>query len=196
MKRDCIEDKDSLLALDYEAFDQDMWGGWREVSYRNNNGCQLEAAQLISEYKLLKPELADWQLRMLHWHEGQLYAFTGESEKAIELFSKSYQPNPKTTAWNLYVTASIAFLNKDRETFDQSYDELRNIPEPANWDDTVKNTQEKFNYTPRWPTNINVFEAFDRCFDKPYSEAYSNCNAGIRKNVRKTGDSAKASESP
>ena len=195
-KRICVEDREALLDLNYKAFDQDIWGGWREVSYRNNNGCQREAAQLIADYKAQATDLEDWQLRMLHWHEGQLYAFEGESKRAIGLFGESYEPNPKNKAWNLYVTASIAFLNKDRFTFDNSYDELRDIPKPAHWEEMVKNTEETYNYTPLWPNNINVFEAFDRCFEKTYSEAYSGCNEGIRKFERMTAAEAESSESP
>ncbi len=194
-KRLCIENREALLALDYEAFDTDIWGGWRKVSYRNNNGCQIEAAQLIADYKAHSTDLEDWQLRMLHWHEGQLYAFEDEAERAIGLFGESYEPNPKNNAWNLYVTASIAFLKKDRGTFDQSFDELRAIPKPEHWEQRFKNTEEKYGYTPLWPTNINVFEAFDRCFEKSYSEAYTGCNEGLRKFDRKTAAEAKSSES-
>src|SRR5688500_4273766 len=48
----CAYDKDALLALDEHAFDQDLangGGGWRKIG--NIPGCELAAAELISDYR-------------------------------------------------------------------------------------------------------------------------------------------------
>ena len=190
----CIEDREALLALDYEAFDQDFQGGWRAVS--EQPGCMIAAAELIVEYNHQLISNGNPVRKSLPWHAGQLYASEGETQKAISLFKQSYAPVGNSKSWNLYVDASIAFLEKDRAGFDQKFKELRDLPKPPNWEQSVKYTQEKWGYTPQWPNNLNVFEAFDRCFEKTYSEAYGACNRGIRRIDPTEEDSGEPSESP
>ena len=191
----CIEDEDreALLALDYEAFDQDMSGGWRAVSERD--GCKIAAAELIVEYREELAEKGASIPKILPWHAGQLYAFEAEKDKAIALFRQSYSPDRTNRSWDLYVSASIAFLQKDRDSFDVYHAELLELPKPENWDEAVKVTEEKFGFTPQWPSNLNVFDAFDRCFGKSYAEAYGECNRGIGKLVIPKDNNEESSES-
>lgn len=54
----CSHDKEALLALDENAFDQDLsngGGGWRKIG--NVPGCELAAAELISAYRAKYPIL-------------------------------------------------------------------------------------------------------------------------------------------
>jgi hypothetical protein len=47
----CEFDREKLLALDQDAFDQDMNGGWRKLG--NVPKCQSVAADLIRDYRVL-----------------------------------------------------------------------------------------------------------------------------------------------
>ena len=49
---DCSYDLDAMLALDQQAFDQDMDGGWRPLGQRD--GCEAAAAELIREWRHAK----------------------------------------------------------------------------------------------------------------------------------------------
>lgn len=176
---DCISDRSRLLALDFETFDQDYTQGFRSIAEKA--GCQLYVADLIGDYRETNADkLRTAQLNTLLWHEGQIRALAGDTAKAIAAFEGSYKP--RNRVWNLYVDASIAFLKKDRGAFDVSYRELERLPKPDYWDQLVENTRSKYNYTPVWPSNINVLRAFDRCFDETYQEAYGSCNKGISLN--------------
>jgi len=60
----CTYDRAAMLALDEQAFDQDMAGGWRPLSGR---GCHREAADLIRDWRDAHPG----RLRrpyLLFWH--------------------------------------------------------------------------------------------------------------------------------
>ena len=73
---DCSYDLEAMLALDWRAFDQDMNGGWRPLSYA---GCDLEAAELIRRWRYEKRE----HISVLYWHEGQLRANIGQTQEAV-----------------------------------------------------------------------------------------------------------------
>ncbi len=45
----CHYDRAALMALDEDAFDQDMAGGWRKLEY---DGCEAEAADLIRDWRV------------------------------------------------------------------------------------------------------------------------------------------------
>ncbi|MEO1323224.1 MAG: hypothetical protein AAFV59_09485 [Pseudomonadota bacterium] len=177
----CVENRDALLALDAKTFDRTIGEGWRTVAAKE--GCQLAAADLIAEYRETKLPSEDLRSgSSLIWHEGQARAMGGQTEAAIIILAQARRSkidNSADTAWNLYVDATIAFLKQDRMALDQTYAELSALPEPDYWAAAVENTKEKYGFTPVWPNNINVVEAFQRCFEKPYSEAYSRCNEGL-----------------
>ena len=103
----CIVDREALLELDQNAFDQDMEGGWRPVA--NRPECRGEAADLIAEYRQRRIDSGadDSDLSILYWHEGQLRAMDDDSEAAATLFEASYSPGDDPT-WVHYAEASIA----------------------------------------------------------------------------------------
>lgn len=147
----CIEDREALLSLSQQDFDQDMTGGWRGVSYRE--GCEEAAADLIAEYRTrhgLENQFILW------WHEGQVRAALGQTDEALALFKRSYQTdNPDTfldEAWNYYADATIAFLERDFDALLAAREKLSQLPIPQ---------------------NIEVVDSLIRCYDRPYSEAYS-----------------------
>lgn len=161
--KDCFlsaNDLALMLKLDYQAFDQTLPnGGWRGLA---NNGCELEATKLVEIYHLHHYEdLLPWQARVLYWHAGQVYAALSQTELAVARFKKSYNSNEKNDdklKWNSYVKGSIAFLEHDFKALIVARDELRKA--------------DKIQPNP----NLKFLEAFVRCFNKSYKEAYNpNC---------------------
>ena len=114
------EERQRLMSLDFEAFDQDMQGGWR--TYGNQLKFEL-AAGLIEEYIGLHPEIEEGQLSVMKWHAGQMYALADKNEKAIP-FMEASKKEEDVMSWNTYVEATIAFLKKDKELLAQKREEL------------------------------------------------------------------------
>lgn len=166
----CIKDRAALLAKDQDAFDQDLKGGWRTISYRK--GCEIAAAELLRDYRQAHPKAV---MDSLYWHEGQVRAFIGHYEEAIALFKKSYTPQSNKD-WSYYAKATIAFLENDRNSLEKAYEGLRTLPLPDNWQEITAAFKKKFGATMQWPMNIGVVEALRDCFGKPYKEAYFKCN--------------------
>jgi hypothetical protein len=162
---DCSYDLEAMLALDRDAFDQDLQGGWRPLSMKE--GCEIAAAELIREWRHTKREHAS----ILYWHEGQMRAFGGQTDEAIALFRLTYKPAEEDAdfGWNHYVSGTIAFLEGDREQLDAAIARLKTIPEAESSSFTLPDgTVVKMS----WPPNLNVLEAFERCWGKTYKEAY------------------------
>lgn len=108
---------------------------------------------------------------ILTWHEGQARAMAGQTQQAIELFDQSRHP-PEEDApfgWNLYVDGSIAFLRGDRQALQSARDRLAILPRPENFS-PVGTDGEVIEIA--WPLNLNVLDAFLRCWGQPYKAAY------------------------
>ena len=114
------EERQRLMSLDFEAFDQDMQGGWR--TFANEEQFEL-AADLIVEYLGLHQDLDDGQLSVMNFHVGQMYALAGENAKAVPYMKASKKTND-VMAWNAYVDATIAFLEKNKEMMEIKRKEL------------------------------------------------------------------------
>lgn len=121
----CALNKEVMLNLDEQNFDQGMTdgGGWRKIASRKE--CELVAADLIAEYRQVHGDSP-----LLFWHEGQLRAFSGQYTQAIALFEKSYKPKQQDFGWNAYADATIAFLEGDAETLEQALSRLKSTPPP------------------------------------------------------------------
>jgi hypothetical protein len=160
----CAYDRDRLLALDENAFDQDFNGGWRALA--QNPKCELAAADLVRDYRKTHHSSAF----ILFWHEGQLRADAGQMKEAIALFDQSRRKNDKY-GWNFYVDGTIAFLKHDRSSLLNARQSLAALPRPADWGPFM------FNGKPvevPWPENLNVLDGLLKCFDRPYKEAYAS----------------------
>jgi hypothetical protein len=98
------------LKLTYEEFDQTPGNGWRALEARK---CYREAALLIDKYILSN----NANQTSLKWHLLQMYAFSGESNKALEIVSAVMLPDEQQSnspfLWNDYVLATAGFLAKD-----------------------------------------------------------------------------------
>ena len=177
-----------LMELDIETFDQSFDGdGWRGVAAQE--GCEAAAADILEAYILFSRPYADGFDRTVKWHAGQLRASAGETDRAIAIFKGTYDRlnvgDIDAVEWNLYVDATIAFLQDDYDALVAARDELAkqevsedekaarrkfladnpNIQMPEGFVDAVQ--------------NLNVVEGFVTCFGKPYSVAYSReCQPG------------------
>lgn len=167
--KDCVHDRDTLLALDYDAFDQNPEGGWRPLGA--DPACYATAAALIAAYRDRHTASLDpGQQRILHWHEGQLRAGDGERAAAITLFEAARDDDGP--AWNLYVDATLAFMRHDRDAFDRSREALAALPKPDGWDESAADMQRRFGFRPTWPMNLDVVDRMASCFDADYFAAY------------------------
>ena len=101
----CDVDREALLAQDQQAFDQDLEGGWRPLA---DAGCLLEAADLIRDWRLAHAS----DDHVLTWHEGQVRAMAGQTERAATLLASAHTPNGQRIpiGWNQYVDGTVAFL--------------------------------------------------------------------------------------
>lgn len=173
----CTYDRDKMLSLDEQAFDQDTsngGSGWRAVAAVP--GCALVAADLVRDYR----DKHQTTSTTLPWHEGQLRAGAGEVDEAIALMEASRKPREEDLAgWNPYVDATIAFLRKDRDALMSAREQLASVsPTPD-----LPPVQDGYIELPvndsqvmkiRWPPNIDVVDGLVRCFGKDYEIAYSN----------------------
>jgi hypothetical protein len=161
---DCSFDREALLALDYQAFDQDSKGGWRALAQK---GCNRAAADLIRDWREHHRDNG----YMLFWHEGQSRAFSGDYRAAIGLFEKSRRPpGEDQIGWNFYVDGSVAFLRGDLPKLRVARVRLTRVPKPLEWDG-MRGTDGKL-LNASWPVNLNVLDGFIRCWGKRYSDAY------------------------
>lgn len=167
----CISDREQMLSLDYNAFDQDPQLGWRSID--NRPECRLEKADLLREYHerlQARGEPVVWDTQqgsvtlsdtgetgILYWHEGQLRAFAGQTTHAIALFRKSLKPAGENYgAWNQYALGSIAFLEGDMEELKANADVLKQYnPDSA---------------------NLRVLQRMIHCFGSTYAHAYSSAS--------------------
>lgn len=149
------EKRDQLLELDYKAFDQTLPdGGWRGL-----NSCSLVARDLIDAYLNKRDSsLKTDEVRTLIWHSGQLAADAGEYMDAASRMARTLRGDEKPGAafqWNAYVRASIAFLNRSRETLEIERELLAQGLSPLN------------------RLNVRTVDRLIRCFDSSYHDAYS-----------------------
>ncbi len=166
---DCSYDADVLMSLSPEAFNDDLdRTGWRKLADREE--CVAVAADLLKTYRL---RLDSERGSILH-HEAQLRAALGQADVAITLLQDLLQTTEDEST-RAYHKAEIAFLLQDRDALVAARDKLLAVPKPEGFDQAVENFKQKYpDYPPPvWPTNLNVIDGFIACFDKPYSEAYS-----------------------
>ncbi len=176
----CGYDIESFLKQDFETFDQSQ-DGWRKISAIK--GCEEAGADLISQYRLRhgmsvdKMALANenrtyTNAATLYFHEAQLRAEIGHISVAKDYFRLSMHESPGD--WNIYVKATVAFLEKDRKKLKSLRDQLASLPVPAGFTYIDEDGKRKTGTPDWWPANLNILDSFLRCFDKSYAEAYHN----------------------
>ena len=170
-ERECVFDREDMLALPQDVFDQDAEQGWRKLSLE---GCDAAAAEIIADYRRLN-SVNDY---LLFWHEGQLRAEIGETEAAVRLFqlSRRAEVNILDKAWNLYADGSIAFLERDLSGLQAARDALSALERPNAVTVYGPNGQKATVPFPpefEWPGNLRVLDALLGCFDRLYKQAYA-----------------------
>lgn len=178
--RICSYDRDALLSLDEQAFDQDLsggGGGWRKIA--NLPGCERAAAELIGAYRAKHGHSSS----ALMWHEGQLWAEANEYERAIPLLEGSKRKEAEDLiGWNHYVDATVAFLRNDRAGLGRAREALSEVPHtPASGFPPVEDgyieiaaREGQLPFRMRWPPNLEVVDGLVECFGKSYGEAYGS----------------------
>jgi hypothetical protein len=160
-----LEQQQNSLTLNVEEFDQTPRQGWRLLGEEME--CYQEAAELIVSYlNVNSTKFQGNQDTILQFHAGQMYAFADDYEAAMPWFKRSFdQPDnlppefqPYITAWNAYVNATIAFLNKDKVALESYRAEVAKGPNGP--DGKVM--------------NLDIVDRLIDNFDKPYRNAYSD----------------------
>ena len=171
-----------LLSLSTKDFDQNFDGeGWRSIGQRE--GCSRVAGYLILDYVErhgLTPDDGS-----VTWHAAQMFADAGDTEKAITLFRKEYDPalveGDDHYDWTLYGRGTVEFLQGDRDALEATIADFRALPVDQERIASMKRFAEENNvsFPPEVmagkPANLVVLEGLLRCFDQPYSRAYGQC---------------------
>jgi hypothetical protein len=159
---DCRHDNAALLAMAPEQFDQDPRGGWRPLGA--TEGCEPVAADLLASYRKAHWGTLDtWQLHINYWHEGQLRAVAGQSDRAVRLLLAGIAPEGSMD-FEDYALGSVAFLQHDLPALKSARARLAGQIKP----DWFAKSQPQA----KWPPNLDVLDGFITCFDKPYGVAY------------------------
>jgi hypothetical protein len=152
-------DKVANAKLSFEQFDQEgaLPSTWRQLQAR---GCQREAIEAVQDYAARGPALEPRQQRIVLFHLGQSLAMLGEERQAATFIGLTREPPgsrpPENTLnWNDYVTGTWAFLVKDRALLASARDAVLSKPGQGN------------------QINGRILAGLERCFDKPYAEAYN-----------------------
>lgn len=109
-------ERDAILALPWQQFDQTLDSGWRVYSARHEYRL---AADVIEVYLKQHPELTVRQRAVSQFHAGQMRVYAGNTMAGLPLMKKALVPEIPPGLpddWNIMVSAHIAFLTGDRAT--------------------------------------------------------------------------------
>lgn len=145
------QQRELLLNLDYMNFDQSLPnGGWRKYDQ-----CPSIARELLDAYTVkYEKTLTEDQRHVLVWHSGQMSAKLGDYPDAIHKMGQTFRTND-LFLWNPYAKATIAFLKKDKASLISERNKLAR------------------GLSPWGRLNLRKVDAFIRCFDFSYIDAYS-----------------------
>lgn len=148
-------ERETLLAQDWETFDQKP-EGFRTL-VMGERYCPREAGKLIAEYLLQHSDLDAKQRYVSEFHAGQQFAGVDDRPRALAHFYRGFNPHEDVSSsnrWNAYVRATIAFLEKDRDTLEASLKVLE-----AHQDNRMN------------AINVKLVRSFAANFGKTYDEA-------------------------
>jgi len=148
-------EKKELLAQDWDTFDQKL-EGFRTL-VMGERYCPREAGELIAEYLAQHPELDEKKRYITEFHAGQQFAGLDERPRALPHFYRGFNPyeDPESSnRWNAYVRATIAFLERDRDTLEASLKVLE-----AHQDNRMN------------AINVKLVRSFAANFGKTYDDA-------------------------
>lgn len=149
------DERETLLAQDWETFDQSATGFRSLVN--DDRYCASEAGELIEAYLASHPELSEKERYVSEWHAGQQFASVDNRPRALAHFYRGFNPHEDpagSTRWNAYARATIAFLENDRDTLEASLKVLE-----AHQDNRMN------------AINVKLVRSFVHNFGKTYDEA-------------------------
>ncbi|HIE1101957.1 MULTISPECIES: hypothetical protein [Stenotrophomonas] len=172
---DCrFDDRAGLLAMTPEAFNRGPGEGWDALIDRS--GCQREIADLFAAYRRQAKATGHTELT---WHEAQLRADAGQRDPASALMRLTYRPrNADPDGWNLYVDATIAFLDDDLPALRRMRARLAALPPPAGRglsDGPALMQAADGTQAVPWPPRLKIVDALIRCMYQPYALASGSC---------------------
>ncbi|WP_115717314.1 hypothetical protein [Gallaecimonas mangrovi] len=156
------------LSLDEKHFDQSLQAGWRVLARQPK--CREAAADLIEAYRKAHHSKSI----TLAWHEAQMRAMVGQNDKAVALFKQAKHPKADPFGWNLYVDATVAFLQNNKPQLLKDRKEMMALPRPKGYLPAGKVAKDS---DLKWPLYIDKVDAFVSCFGSSYQHAYSECSA-------------------
>ena len=172
---DCAVDTAAMLKLDPAQFDQDM-GGWRPLAGRED--CANAAADLLAAYREAHwGALTAHQLHISYWHEGQVRASAGQSDRAIPLLMAGVDPSGEPSFYE-YALGTIAFLHGDLADLKAERDRLAAVPRPSWFAKAAADMKARYGTDLKWPLNLDVLDGLIACFGQPYNKAYGCRVAG------------------
>ncbi|MCO7470168.1 hypothetical protein NJG16_08825 [Stenotrophomonas maltophilia] len=169
-----FDNRAELLAMSPEAFDQGPGEGWDVLVRRA--GCQLELADLFAAYRRQAKASGHPQLA---WHEAQLRAYEGQRDPASALMRLTYKPaGADPEGWNLYVDATIAFLDDDLPALRRARARLAALPLPPGTtlrEGMVEMRNAQGLQHVAWPPRLKTVDDLIRCMYQPYALASESC---------------------
>lgn len=121
-------ERDTLLSLPWQQFDQTLNSGWRVYSVRHE---YRAAADMIEAYLKQHQELTIHQRAVSNFHAGQLRVRDGHTQAGLVHMKQAFAPD-KTPGlsddWNIMVSAHIAFLTGDRAALVILKEQVAGIP--------------------------------------------------------------------
>jgi hypothetical protein len=171
----CVYDKDALLALSFDDFDQAP-GGWRALAPRTECGAAIP--ELLANYRAKHWGMMNSQeLHLNYWHEGQMRALNGQTDRAVTLLLAGTWPE-STGDFTDYALGTVAFLHHDLAALKAARARLAQLTPPADLESRRQAFKARFKVDMVWPPNIDVLDGLINCFDRPYREAYDRaCRA-------------------
>jgi hypothetical protein len=107
-------EREALLSLPWQQFDQTLNSGWRVYSVRHE---YRAAADVIEVYLKHHQELTVRQRAVSHFHAGQMRVYDGRTKAGVAQMKKALVPEIPPGLpddWNIMVSAHIAFVTGDR----------------------------------------------------------------------------------
>jgi hypothetical protein len=172
----CVVNAGAMLRLGVHEFDQDATKGWRSITAKPD--CGIAAADLIRDYRRANwGKLLPHELHLNYWHEGQVRASEGQTDRAVPLLLAGANPD-SIDGFMHYAMATVAFLQRDLGALEAARRRLAALPE-AKWFAEAK-SKGQVPKSMKWPPNLDVVDGLIACSDKPYSEAYGHpsCRPG------------------
>jgi hypothetical protein len=146
----CVSDRrdrerDVILSLPWQQFDQTPNSGWRVYSARRD---YRTAADVIEVYLRQHRELTVRQRAVSHFHAGQMRVREGRIEAGVAHMSQALAPENTPGLpddWNIMVSAHIAFLTGNRATLIALKAQVASLPPSRlQWPDCPADLLEHF----------------------------------------------------